>query len=291
MSKKIIVTGATGNVASLLLPQLISSGAKVRALVRDPKKASALAEKGIEVVQGDLELPRSIKGAFDGMDTAMIIVPPGPRAPQQTSSAIWEARQGGVKHIVRLSAFGAAHNAPTVNSRLHALSDAELERGGIPYTILKPHFFMQNLFMAAQSIAKEGNLYFALGEGKMGMIDSVDIAAVAARVLTTAGHENKTYTMTGPRSISMVEVAEAFSKALQKPIKYIPIPLEASDQAMAQMGLDEFMRTMLGDYFAAYSNNWGNVVTEEVPRLLGRPARSIDDFAKAISPTLTGGAQ
>jgi uncharacterized protein YbjT (DUF2867 family) len=170
---------------------------------------------------------------------------------------------------------------------LHALSDAELERSNIPYTILKPHIFMQAMFMAAQSVAQESVISLPMGEGRVGMIDVADIAAVAAHVLTTPGHENKTYTLTGPRSISMREVAGAFTEALGRPIQYAPVTLEAFDQQLAQMGLDEFMRTLATDYFSAYSRNWADLVTDSVPRMLGRPARSIFEFARAVAPALS----
>ncbi len=285
MSKTIVVTGATGNVAQQLIPLLTSAGAKVRALVHTPSKAGKLKEVGVEVVEGDLSRPRTLAHAFDGADAFMSIVPNGPLAPQQASSALHAAREAGVKHVVRLSAVGAAHDAPTVNSRLHALSDTELEKRGGSWTILRPHFFMQNLFMAAQSVASEGAFYFALGDGKLGMIDVGDIAAVAAEILVKpAGHEGKTYTLTGPKSISMHEVAAAFGEALGRPVKYVPVPALAAEQAMAKMGLDDYMLTVMGDYFTAYARNWGDLVTDAVPKILGRPARSIADFARAVAP-------
>ncbi len=282
--KTIAVTGATGNVAPLIISLLQAGGHKVRALVRNPAKAASLAAQGVEIVEGDLSRPRTIEHAFDGADAVMSIVAPGPLAPQQASAVTWAARKAGVGQIVRLSAFGAAHDAPTVNSRLHALSDAELERSNLPWTILKPHFFMQNLFMAAESVAKEGAMYLALGDGKLGMIDVADIAAVAAHVLSTPGHIGKTYVLTGPTSIDMHQVAEAFTQAVGKPVRYVPIPVAALDQGLSQMGTDEFTRTLYCDYFAAYSANWGDAVTDEVSRLLGRPARSIADFAQAVAP-------
>src|SRR5258706_10885999 len=137
-----------------------------------------------------------------------------------------------------MSAVGAAFNAPTINSRLHALSDAEVIASGIPYTILKPHFFAQNLMMAAGSIAQEGNMYMALGEGRMGIIDSRDISDFAAHVLTHSGHEGKTYTLTGPASINMHQIAAAIGKAIGKPVSYVDVPMEGVNQAMAQMGMD-----------------------------------------------------
>lgn len=281
--KTIAVTGATGNVAPQIMTLLRQGGNHVRAVVRNPSKAAALSAQGIEIVEADLSRPRTLEHAFDGVDAVMAIAPPGPLAPQQASAVTWAARQAKVGHVVRLSAFGAAHDAPTVNSRLHALSDVELERSGLAYTLLRPHFFMQNLFMAAESVAKEGAMYLAMGEGRMGMIDVADIAAVAAHVLTTPGHLGKTYVMTGPASVNMHQVADAFTQAVGKPIRYVPIPVAALDQGMAGMGMDEFTRTLLCDYFTAYSNNWGDAVTDEVPRLLGRPARSIADFAQAVA--------
>ncbi len=281
MKQSIVVTGATGQVASQMIPLLTAAGVSVRAVVRDARKAEALASQGVVIVEADLDRPRTLRPIFDGADAAMIITPPGPRAPQQASSALWAARQGGIKHVVRLSAVGAAHDAPTENSRLHALTDRELENSGISFTILKPHSFMQSLLMMAQEVVEQGTLRAPCGDGRRGLIDAVDVAAVAARVLTTPGHENKSYTLTGPHSISMHEVAAAFSEVLGKPVKYVPVSIEAADQQMAGWGLDEFMRTMVTDYYTAFSNNWADFVTRDVAPILGRPARSITDFVRA----------
>jgi uncharacterized protein YbjT (DUF2867 family) len=288
-TKTIVVTGATGGIAGQLIPHLLKGGHKVRGLVRSRDKGAALAKQGVELVEGDLERPRSLVGVFDGADAVMLIAPAGARAPQHSSSALWAARQAKVGRVVRLSAVGAAHDAPTINSRLHALSDHEVAVSGLPYTILKPHFFMQNLvFMTRQSILAEGKIYAALGDAKLGMIDTTDVGEVAARVLVDDGHAGKTYTPTGPRSISMHEVAAAFAEALGKPVKYVAIPTAAADQAMAGFGMDELTRTFMTDYLEAYARNWGDLVTEDVPRILGRPARSISEFARAAAPAFRG---
>lgn len=282
MSKKILVTGATGKVATSMYPFLAGKNLDVRGLVRNPAKAADLAKHGVKAVEGDLERPRTLDRAFEGAEIVLVIAPPGPRAPEQCSNALWAARKAGAKRVVRLSAWGAAHDAPTVNSRLHALSDAELERSNVPYTILKPHFFMQNLMMAMESVMKEGKMYFALGNGRLGMIDAQDIGEVAAHVLTTDGHEGKTYGLTGPKAITMHDVATAFGEALGKKVEYVPLPVQAVDDTLAKMGVDEWMRTALTDYFTAYSNDWAPTANDEVKRLLGHPARSILDFAKSL---------
>lgn len=282
--KTIVITGATGNIASHAIPALLKAGHKVRGLVRSKDKAAALAQQGVELVEGDLERPRSLAGVFEGADAALLIAPPGPRAPQLYSSALWAARQQKVRQVVRVSAIGAAHDAPTVNGRLHALNDAELAASGLDYTIVKPHFFMQNLFMAQQSIQKDGAMYLALGDAKIPMIDVGDVGEVAAAILGGSGHSGKTYTLTGPRALALTEVAAAFAEALGKPVKYVPIPVAAADQAMAGFGMDEFMRTFMTDYFEAYGRNWANEVTDAVPTLLGRSARSIGEFTRAVAP-------
>ena len=285
MTKTILITGATGNISSGIIAQLKGSAYRLLALVRNPEKSEELKRQGVELRVGDLEKPWTLGSAFAGTDIVWVLAPPGPRAPEQCSNALWAARQAGAKHVVRLSAIGAAHTAPTINSRLHALSDAELVGSGIPFTILKPHYFMQNLMMAAQSVAQQGAMYFALADGKMGLIDSRDISEFAAHVLTTAGHEGKTYTLTGPASISMHQVAAAIGEAIGKAVKYVPVTVEAQRQSILQMGMDEWMANLLDDYSAAYSANWGDLVTDDFQRVMGKAPRSIAQFGRDFAAT------
>lgn len=232
MSRTILITGATGNISSGIIEQLTGSQNRLLALVRNPDKAKALESAGVELRVGDLEKPWTLDAAFEGADTIWILTPPGPRAPEQSSNALWAARNAGVKHVVRMSAIGAAHDAPTINGRLHGLSDAELIGSGIPYTIVKPHFFMQNLLMAAESIAQQGVMHLPLADSRMGLIDSRDISEFAARVLAGEGHEGKIYTLTGPASITMTEAASAIGDVIGKQVRYEPVSLEATWQSM-----------------------------------------------------------
>lgn len=279
MSKKILITGATGNISSGIITQLKGSEHRLLALVRNPEKAEHLNQHNLEFRVGDLEKPWTLGPAFAGVDTVWILAPPGPRAPEHCSNALWAARQAGAKHVVRLSAFGAAHTAPTINSRLHALSDSELVASGMPFTIVKPHYFMQNFLTTAQSVAQQGRLFLPLAGAKMGLIDSRDISDFAAQVLTTTGHEGKTYTLTGPASLSMHQIAMAMGEATGKAVTYVPVPLEDARRSMAQMGMDEWMVNLLCDYFAAYSANWGDLVTDDFQRVTGKVPRSIAQFA------------
>ena len=280
MTKTILITGATGNVSSGIIAQLKGSAHRLRALVRNPEKAEELRRQGVELQVGDLEKPWTLAPAFAGADTVWILAPPGPRAPEQCSNALWAAKQAGARHVVRLSAFGAAHTAPTINSRLHALSDAELAASGMPFTILKPHYFMQNLLMAARNVAERGVMELALADGRMGIIDARDVSDFAAHVLTNTGHEGKTYTITGPAAVPMHEVAAAISAAIDRAVKYVPITLDDQRQWLLQMGIDEWTANLLWDYSAAFSANWGNLVTDDFQRVTGKAPRSTAQFGR-----------
>src|SRR4051812_32857556 len=93
----ILLTGATGNVTSSVLPELQGSGHKLVGLVRDPAKAQALAAQGVELRRGDLTQLRTVEAAFTGIDVVFLLAPPGFLAPTQMSNALWGARKGGVK--------------------------------------------------------------------------------------------------------------------------------------------------------------------------------------------------
>jgi len=152
------------------------------------------------------------------------------------------------------------------------------------WTILKPHFFMQNLFGAARSVAGQGAIYMNMGEGRLGMIDVRDIAACAAQVLKAPHlHRGKTYTLTGPASISCNEVALAIGNAIGKPVSYVGVPSDAAREGMTAMGLPQWVADAIVEYGEAYAGNWGNFTTPTVEQITGRPPRGIADFARDMA--------
>ena len=281
-SGKILVTGATGNVGGAVIANLTAMGANVRALVRDDSKAQGLRDAGVEVVVGDLEKPETLDAAFSGVDKVFLATPVGPDQVSLARNGIAAARRAGNPHIVRLSAgaLNTATDSPARVTRQHAEIDAELEASGLPYTLLRPHNFMQNTLMAAQSVASDGTVYMPLKEGKLGIIDIRDIADVAAKVLTEAGHEGKTYGLTGPASISFNDIAAGLSKALGKEIKYVDVPLEAAREAMVGMGLAGWYADAYNEYNKAFSEGLGDFTTNDVEAITGHPARSYETFAR-----------
>ncbi len=296
MPGKILVTGATGNVGSTLIPKLIAMGATVRALVRDESKAQGLRDQGVEVVSGDLDKPETLEAAFSGVDKVFLITAPNPNQVTQARNAIAAAKRAGSTHIVRLSAgaFNTADHSPSRVTKQHAEIDAELKASGLPYTLLKPHNFMQNTLMLAQTVASDGAMYIPMKEGKLGMIDVRDIVDVAAKVLAEDGHEGKTYALTGPASISYHDVAAGLSKALGKEVKYVDVPPEAAREAMVGMGLPDWIVGALTEYNKAFSEGSGDFTTNDFEEITGHPARSYEtfasDFAQAFAPATAPGS-
>jgi uncharacterized protein YbjT (DUF2867 family) len=274
---KILVTGATGNTGSGLVQALRKAGVDVRAFVRDEAKAQPFKDLGVEVVLGDLDQPETIAPAVEGVDKIYLLTWNGPTQAQQAINVIEAAKKAGNPHIVRHSMWGSE------NSRIIQQGDqveAALTSSGLPWTLLKPTFFMQNLMMAAQTIASDGMIYWDTGDGKLGMIDLRDIVEAAFAVLTGEGHEGKNYILTGPEAISMHEVASAFSKALGKKVTYVSVPGEASLQSMLSMGFPEWIARGYGELMVGFSQGFADRTTDNVATLTGHPARSIEQFAR-----------
>jgi uncharacterized protein YbjT (DUF2867 family) len=277
----ILITSAAGKVAGATFAALRGAGHKLIGLVRNPDKAQGLAGEGVELRVGDLEQPSTLKAAFTGVDRVLIIVPGEYRAPALASNALWAAREAKVKHVVRLSAVGAAHDAPTVNSRLHALSDAELKSSGLPFTILKPHFFTQNLLGIAPLVKEQSTFYFALGDAKVPMIDVRDIGEAAAKVLADpTSHVEATYTLTSAAGASMHDVAAALSSAVGKPVKYVPVSHADAVEGMKKRGADNYMVAAMGDYLAAYARGWQSEPTPDFKKITGKDPRTLADFVR-----------
>jgi len=289
-SKKILVTGATGNVAGVSIPSLIAAGADLRALVRDESKAQGLKDEGVEVVVGDLEKSETLDAAFSGADSVFLITPPNPNQVIQAKNGIDAAKRNGSPVVVRLSA-GAYRDTPSVLPRVsvqHTEIDDYLKASSVPHTILKPHFFIQNTLMAAQTVASDGLVYMAMKDGKIGMIDVRDVADVAVEVLTKDGHEGNEYYLTGPASISFDDVAAALSRSLGKQVSYVNVPVEAARRAMIGMGLPEWMADALGEYTTAFSEGYGDFTTNDVERLTGNRPRSYETFASDFVEVFAG---
>jgi len=286
MKKTILVTGATGNIGMLVIPKLIGAGATVHAFVRNAEKAKPLEDAGAKIFVGDFEDPKALDNAMIGVDTVFSITPPNPRSVEQASETMNAAKRAeNPPAFVRLSVVNAALDAPTENARLHGVTEKELKESGLRFTILQPHFFMQNIWGSVQTIAEQGKMYWGMGNGKLGMIDVRDIVDASVEVLLNRSFGNKTWKITGPVAITFHEAASAIALAIGKPVNYIPVDLETVRNGMKQLGFDEWFADVMAQYSKAYSEGWGDFTTGDFAELTGKPARNISQFATEVLAT------
>ena len=280
MTQKILVVGATGNVGSGVLAALVAGGADVRGLAHSEAGMAAVRQAGAEPVSGELTERSSLMGIFDGLDAALVVTRGMDDQVEMAANAIEAARLAGVRHIVRLSAFVPEPALRTILGRQHEEIDEILKASGVAYTILRPTFFMQNILGAAQTIAADGLMYLPFGNGRAGIIDIRDIVDVAVETLLSSdGHEGRTYTLTGPASISMYDVAKAFTNALGREIKYVDVPVQVGVDSFIAMGMPRFMADTFGELFVNFAQGGADRATGDVEQVTGHPARSINDFA------------
>ena len=285
---RILVTGATGSNGGAVMQNLIAMGAKFRALVHDETKAQRIRDMGVEVVIADYLRPETLDAAFEGVDKVFLVTPWDPDAAKMASNAITAAKRSGNPHIVRLSEA----SPPPVNElrggKLHAEIDAELEASGLPYTLLQPTYYMQNTMAAGQSVSSDGMIYMPFKDAKLGMIDMRDVVDTAITVLTSDGHEGKTYVMTGPASIGLDDVASGLSNALGKEVKYVNVPLEDARESMIGMGLPEWTAEMFCEYMDNHSKGVSDYTTGEVEEITGHAPIAYETFARDFASVFGG---
>jgi uncharacterized protein YbjT (DUF2867 family) len=253
--------------------------------VRDESKAQSLKDMGAEVMVGDLDKPESIRPAVEGVDKIYLLTWNGQSQAQQAKNLINAAKKAGKPHLVRHSMWGP-EKSRIVKQGLEV--EEAVKSSGLPWTLLKPTFYMQNTMMAAQTIASDGVIYWDMKDGKLAMIDVRDIVDVAFAVLTGNGHEGKSYILTGPAAISLNEVAGTLSKVLGKDVKYVSVPGEASLKSMVDMGVPEWIARGYVELSEGFAENFANSVTKNVSALTGHPARSFEQFVRDFKKAFNG---
>lgn len=286
-SGKILVTGATGNTGSGLVPALREAGVDVRAFVRDESKAQPLKDMGVEIVVGDLDQPETIDPAVEGVDKIFLLTWNGQTEAQQGRNVIEAAKRAGNVHIVRYAGWGSEKSRIIKNQQQ---VEEALKSSGLPWTMLKPTFFMQNTMMAAQTVASDGMIYWDMKDGKLAMIDVRDAIDAAAAILTGSGHEGNTYILTGPASISFHDVARTFSKVLGKDVKYVSVPGEAAIESMVGMGIPEWIAKGYTELSEGFVEGFADSVSDTVLTLTGHRARSFEQFATDFAQVFGGGS-
>lgn len=273
----ILVTTA-GKVGAEAVRLLREQDAPVRVLVRDPDAPAAkeLAAAGAEIAVGNLDVPPSVDAAMAGVSAVVLV---SPAVPAQELNVVASAAGAGVAHIVKATSK-ASVDSPIARRRGQAEIEAGLAASGIPHTLLRSNAYMQNVLGSAPAIAATSSFGSAAGNGRVGLVDARDVAAVAAHIAALpAGHAGKTYWLTGPELLSNYDLAAVLSNLLGRTITYRELTLEENKEAMVLAGVPEPIAQQNAQAFALTADGDAEWVTGDVPDILGRPARSFRQFA------------
>jgi uncharacterized protein YbjT (DUF2867 family) len=281
----ILVTGATGKVGSDLIYELAARGEPVRALVRDPEKAARTLPADVELARGDLSDQVSIAAALEGADRLFLLSPPTENMLDlehiAIAAAAAAAEAGTLRHLVKLSVIGADASSRHFIEQAHGVAESAIRAAAIPFTFLRPNFFMQNLLGAAAQIKSQSAIYQPGANERASHIDTRDIATVAAAALTDPQrHVNQTYTLTGPESLTFTQVADILSHVTGRPVKYIDVPRDAAKQAMLGAGMSERYAEAISELMDDYRAGKMSAVTNDVEQVTGRKPRSLEQFAQ-----------
>jgi uncharacterized protein YbjT (DUF2867 family) len=282
----VILVTTAGKVGAETVRLLRERAVPVRVLARDPASETArdLAVAGAEVAKGDLDVPASVDDAMAGIAAVVLV---SPAVPAQELNVVASAARVGVGHVVKATSKASA-DSPIARRRWQAEIEAGLADSGIPHTLLRSNAYMQNILTLAPAIAATSSFGSAAGKGRIGMVDTRDIAAVAAEVAASpAAHAGRTYWLTGPALVSNYDVAAVLSELLGRTVAYRELTFEENRDAMIRAGVPAPVAEMNAQAFSLTANGDAEWVTEDVPSLLGRPARSFGQFAADYAPAFS----
>ena len=275
----VLVVGATGTTGREVVQKLSPIGnIKIRAATRHPHKV----EKGIsgQYVEFDYGDRSTIQKALEGVQKVFLVTPFVPELFPFEKAVIEEIKAAEIQHIVKLSVPGAEDKNGSQIGRIHGQLETLIAESGVPYTFLRPFSFMQNFINHAAYTIRSQNAFFQpAGGARINHVDTRDIGAVAAKILTEEGHEGKAYTLTGPEPLSNYEVAEILSSIAGKRIQYIDLPEDQARKAMRGAGMSEPTTEWLLELYRLYQTGLMDRITDDIVKVAGAEPTSFRQFA------------
>jgi len=278
---KILVIGGTGTVGSQVVNELLARKMDVRVLTRSSQHAEILPKGAVGVI-GDLLDPKTIRTIFDDVEGVFLLNAVSPTETHEGIMAVNGARMAGVKRIVYLSVHDLekAPHLPHFGSKMAV--EHVIKISGIAYTILRPNNFFQNDFWSKEALMTYGIYSQPIGDIGLTRVDVRDIAQAAVLSFLKSETEGQTYNLAGPDALTGKTTAEAWSRALGKPILYMGNDLNAWEQQMLAY-LPPWMLfdfRLMYDYFQKEGLKARPEDMDRQGKLLGHAPRFYEDFVK-----------
>jgi len=266
----IVVTGATGNVGRPLVQALVTAGEQVTAVSR--RISAHDVPVGVRHHQADLATPDSLAAALDGADVLFLLTSGDfVSSGGDVSDVVEVARSGGIRRIVLLSSQGVATGSHP------ATMEDPITRSGLEWTLLRPGGFHSNAFAWAEMVHTGRIVAAPFGDVALPTIDPADIAEVAAATVRDASHAGQAYVLTGPAPISPRQQTMAIADALGEPVRFVEQSRAEARAAMSRFMPERVVESTLDILGTPKSAEL--LVSPEVERILGRPARAFAEWA------------
>lgn len=289
-----LLIGAPGTIGTPTAQALVAAGRPLRAVAVDDGAAEALRGLGVpDVVRADLRDPASLDGALAGVDTLVLITPFVPDQAALEIAALDAAQRAGVARTVKLAPTHADRDRyPTTpaNSAASVASEAHAAEHGIPLTVVRAEAFATNLLAQVPAIAA-GALVYPAGTSAMTWTDPRDIGESLAAVALADRPAGEVLEVTGPEALPFDELAARVSAAVGREVRYVDADPGQWRTQLEAVGLPAYWAAALVEMFACYRDR-GPVRTDTVARLLGRPARPVDEFLTGrLAPAVAAAAR
>lgn len=274
----ILVTGATGQVGYHLMEALADMRAPATAMVRVPARAVDLPGPPQYLTATlDGPPPAEVLRAFD----PIFLLSPAHEGQVELELIFIDAvlAAGHRPHVVKMAADG--FQDPDCHVRFmesHRQIAVHLEATGLAVTYIAPSLYMENLIEAAETIREQGTIFAPAGQGRAGFVAASDVAKVVAHVLTSQGHEDQTYVVTGPEALSYADVAERFSAVFARQVEYQDMPEQAAKDQMLASGLTAWQADGTIELFDWIRGGGFAAVSSSVRELTGTDARPMGDW-------------
>lgn len=290
----VAVVGATGKTGQAVTARLLAGGHQVRALARESARLRALAHKGAESFPGDLSDPEILRAAFTGVDGVYYCSPVGLQQADPfgverswTRNAFAAAQAAGVAHFVYLSVHGADRPRGVVLIDTKHRLEVELSIAKLPYTVLRPNWFMDNLEISNAAQLLAGAFGYPLSaEARLQPVAVRDIAEVAVRALET-GPRRAAFEVLGPAALTFPQMAEILSQALGRAVAYHPLHRKEFLDATSPLLGKEYALQLL-EMFGHFEKENPIGSPEPLEREFGMKLTSFEEYARLLATRLTG---
>ena len=280
----IAITGATGQLGALAVEELLKTvkASELVAIVRNPAKADALAQKGVVVRQADYGDQAALTAALSGVEKLLLVSSSevGQRAAQHRN-VINAAKAAGVKFIAYTSLLHA-DKSPLGLHVEHVETEKMLADSGIPYALLRNGWYTENYLASAPAALAHGVFIGAAGDGKIASATRSDYAAAAARVISTDGHAGKVYELAGDSAWTLSELAAELSKQSGKPVVYQNLSEADFAGALKGVGLPDVFANLMADSDIGASKGGLFDDSHTLSKLIGRPTTPLAESVKGI---------